>query len=434
MRMLKRVIALCLTLLLALAVYPAASAGTDLDPARQKTLNWLGEQSPTGSLAGALAYYSIGASEIPAVSEADPLIAAITALMRQTDPHKANPDLFSYLLSLQKSDGSYGTLRETLDTALLITCLLPPSRIKSEKTQVYLELLQESTGALPGEDESEILRNTAAACLVFSSPHQLTKALKYCAGADYSSVSAEALCYVMLAFTENGIDLSDVTNELLSRQRKDGSFGDPILSGIEPTYYAVIALSAAIGGHTALSRLPKVYFRDWSDISPDKEKLIIEAAKLGLANGDTYGDFMPKRAVTRAEAATVLRGYITGNTSKTQDLPDLKPSAWYYESASRMLSAGVISAANGLFLPSKTITRADLALILTRLLDLDGQTALRSASFKALADVGNLSEKTREAVAAVVAEGLVPSDGNLFEPDKAVTREELIAIAVNIMK
>ena len=101
------------------------------------------------------------------------------------------------------------------------------------------------------------------------------------------------------------------------------------------------------------------------------------AASQGLVSGTGNGDFAPNRPITRQEMAVLLNNFITsrnialpqGATPAFTDQADI--SSWAADSVRAMQAAGIISGhPDGSFAPTDTATRAEVATIFARFLEI----------------------------------------------------------------
>ncbi len=90
------------------------------------------------------------------------------------------------------------------------------------------------------------------------------------------------------------------------------------------------------------------------------------AAAKGILNGDG-GKLMADSPVTRAQAAAFLtRALGFSKKADISSLKDVKSGDWYADSAATVIAAGLISPANGSFMPDKTLTKKEAAIILSK--------------------------------------------------------------------
>lgn len=91
-------------------------------------------------------------------------------------------------------------------------------------------------------------------------------------------------------------------------------------------------------------------------------------ANAGAIKGYSNGTFQPGKPITRAEFVTILTGIYGANTSKGVPFADVG-SAWCHDAVATAYANGWVGGyADGTFHPNQTITRAEAATILNRVL------------------------------------------------------------------
>ncbi|WP_103109192.1 cadherin-like beta sandwich domain-containing protein [Brevibacillus reuszeri] len=146
----------------------------------------------------------------------------------------------------------------------------------------------------------------------------------------------------------------------------------------------------------------------------------------GYMNGYTSGNFEPDRSVTRAELAMILvnTGMVKPVTSVNGYFFDVAENYWAADAIKRANEAGLMNGyANGMFNPTDGVTREEMAVILFRYRGLRDDGMNNSFS-----DVAG-DHWSAQMIAAVSKEGLVSGypDGR-FLPEKELTRAELVTI------
>lgn len=166
-------------------------------------------------------------------------------------------------------------------------------------------------------------------------------------------------------------------------------------------------------------------FKDSSEISAWAVEDIQKAVSLGIIQGN--GQMIkPKDKVTRAEFVTMLLNVLDQEESdiqaSTTNFKDVSDTAWYSEAvykANRLQLVKGIS--DEYFMPSTAITREQMAVILSRLID------DKSVSKKPL-DIDKVANWAQSSVEVVYSNGLMQGDHEKFEPKQKVTREMAIVI------
>lgn len=174
-----------------------------------------------------------------------------------------------------------------------------------------------------------------------------------------------------------------VAEEMASRKvinGKNGAFaGDQNITRAEFAAMVVRSLGLPANGASSFADVPA---NAWYSAE------VATAAQYGITNGVGNNQFDPSREITRQEAmAMVMRAAsITPLTAKTVADPGAAfsdystTSAWAQSAVDYNLSNGLIVGSNGLIRPQDSITRAEVATILLRLLQTAGLVDVRSAT------------------------------------------------------
>lgn len=142
--------------------------------------------------------------------------------------------------------------------------------------------------------------------------------------------------------------------------------------------------------------------------------------------GNPNGKVEPGRALTRAEAATIIARASSDfdeNTEYTSNFTDVSYGSWYYNYISYVSQKGIVTGyANHTFAPDAKITRAEFATIMQRYINLELN---EEATFSDI-------EKSYWAVSyigACKAAGLIEGyEDGTFRPENDITRAEAVKI------
>lgn len=147
--------------------------------------------------------------------------------------------------------------------------------------------------------------------------------------------------------------------------------------------------------------------------------------------GYADGTFGPERSITRAEMAAILTR-LAGQTEKRagQTYKDVDAAHWAKESIARATKAGLMDGyPDGSFKPDQTMTRAEMAVIATRM-----KEAVRSSNggTRSFPDVSG--HWAQSAIEQAQAAGIIGGyEDGTFRPDRTLTRAETVAIVSRLL-
>ncbi|MEC0226237.1 S-layer homology domain-containing protein [Paenibacillus alba] len=120
-------------------------------------------------------------------------------------------------------------------------------------------------------------------------------------------------------------------------------------------------------------------------------KAVNTLASLGIINGYEDGTFAPNKAITRAEF-TIIAVSFSNNTAGNKSFTDVSKTHWAYSSIATSAEYGWVNGyPDGTFEPDKTITRAESAAIVNRMLNRqpDKKAIDASTSIKVFKDLSS---------------------------------------------
>ncbi|WP_419873664.1 S-layer homology domain-containing protein [Candidatus Pristimantibacillus sp. PTI5] len=200
---------------------------------------------------------------------------------------------------------------------------------------------------------------------------------------------------------------------------------DSKLKATQPA--AAFRVTSSVSGHA-----DSIHFSDmvnhWARTNVER------AVELGIVNGYGDGTFMPGRSITRAEFTAMLVRALeipaadseTAAFSDTADIP-----SWARAYARIAADRGFIKGyEDGSFRANQPVTRAEMTVILTRVLgltiDLNDRTAF--------ADRDQIPAWAEPSIAAAVEIALVQGQGgNRFAPNASATRAEAVTLMLNML-
>nr|WP_068498698.1 S-layer homology domain-containing protein [Paenibacillus kribbensis] len=162
------------------------------------------------------------------------------------------------------------------------------------------------------------------------------------------------------------------------------------------------------------------------------EKTIATFVKLHVIEGYSDGKFKPDGKITRAEFAVILSSVfdIQGGNNASVALKDVG-SHWAKDAIKKLVEAGVISGyEDGTFKPDKTITREEMVVLLSRILNLNNVSKdTTKGNFVDLEGSYAANEIKAEAQAGIISGR---ADGK-FDTKSNSTRAEALQIILNAL-
>jgi len=162
-------------------------------------------------------------------------------------------------------------------------------------------------------------------------------------------------------------------------------------------------------------------FSTFTIISTDEFKTYLR-----YVAGYPDGTFHPNEQINRAELAVVVAKLMAderANAAMLSQYPDVAESHWAAKAIEELTAAGILVGDDkGFFLPSKSVTRAEMAVIAAKLKGLD-------TSAMAITEPDFTGHWAARSIAAVKAAGLmVGFEDGTFRPDQTLTRAEAITV------
>ncbi|WP_433748566.1 InlB B-repeat-containing protein [Paenibacillus amylolyticus] len=161
------------------------------------------------------------------------------------------------------------------------------------------------------------------------------------------------------------------------------------------------------------------------------EDFIQEAVREGIVSGFSDGSFKPNASVTRAEFTVMLMN--TLNTEYTEAAISFTDhaqiGAWAQSAVARAVQAGFIQGdTEGAFRPNDAVTRAEMAVLVARALQLKAITGTSST----FADDAQIPLWAKAAVAGMQKARMLNGKGlNTFAPSDKTTRAEAVKLLLN---
>lgn len=158
-----------------------------------------------------------------------------------------------------------------------------------------------------------------------------------------------------------------------------------------------------------------------------------EALKHTIDNGimEGYdGRIYPNRTLTRAEMAAMLNRVMGAmDMTDLSNYSDVPKEAWYYNDMAKSVQMGTLQGVDTLLNPTMNVTRAEVFVALMNTFKFEKGNAVVLEKFKDYKEIGNWA---LDASAAIVSAGYVGGfDGYLY-PNKPITRAEFAQLIRSI--
>ncbi|MBB3110573.1 hypothetical protein FHS18_002640 [Paenibacillus phyllosphaerae] len=177
----------------------------------------------------------------------------------------------------------------------------------------------------------------------------------------------------------------------------------------------------------------KVNFNDVASVQAWAGRQIQVMAAKGAIEGRGQGNFDPKATVTRAEfAAMLVRGLNLDSNSTKENFADVQGTEWFVPFVAAAVEKGIINGRSAdLFAPNATITRAEMATMVSRALKFSKDAQLTedvNTALQSFSDADTIQSSLKEGVAFAAEKGLVVGNNGKFSPSATATRAEAAVI------
>ena len=161
------------------------------------------------------------------------------------------------------------------------------------------------------------------------------------------------------------------------------------------------------------------------------EKTLTTFSKLGVLQGYGDGTSKPNHSITRGEfAALIDRIFVVAAGTNAEHLSDLN-GYWGSDNIHKLTSAGVLKGyGDGTFRPNNTISRQEMVVILSRVVNMSlVQSSSSPVEFKDI-DVSYAATEIKKAAEIGIIEG---KEVGVFDPKGKATRTEALQIILNTL-
>ena len=175
--------------------------------------------------------------------------------------------------------------------------------------------------------------------------------------------------------------------------------------------------------------------KDTKQITWSKQA-VIKVIQKGIMSGDTNGNFMPKKNVTRAEVAQVIVNIIGKKAQTKIEVSDVDNNKWYAKAVQTVLENKIFTQDDkGNFRPESKITRAELFVVIAKLKDIKPLDNTRAKEvLSKYTDLGSIPSWAIGYASALVEKGIVSGEDNKINANDMLTREQLATIFDNAIE
>lgn len=280
---------------------------------------------------------------------------------------------------------------------------------------------------------------------------------------DFSTLgtaTCESTAQVIVALCELGIDPEDSRFTKNGNSAMDGLMKYYIGGGFEHTagtgvnemateqgFYALVAANRAANGQSSLYRMtsgspststPSAGDAAFADIAGHANQKAIEAlVEKQIINGMGNGTFAPNKTMTRAEFCTITVKALGLEPKGNNTFSDVKSSDWFAGYVGTAYDKGIVNGVGGgRFNPNGTITRQEAATMVARAAKaMKMNTAVSDVdeAMDLFSDGTAVESWAKEAMAYCATSGIASWNGSL-QPNKEILRCEIAQMIYNMMK
>ena len=193
------------------------------------------------------------------------------------------------------------------------------------------------------------------------------------------------------------------------------------------------AMAMALAAAMTVGSLPAVYAADKSQIKdiPDNwAKQAVESAVENDLMTGYEGYVRPADDITRAEVSVIINKILaSSNKADISSFSDVNSSDWFYDAMAKIVKTGILSGSGNQLMPNKEITRQEAFSLLARIF---GITNGSESALEGFADKDEVASWAKDALAAMVEAGYVSGNDGKLNPNDNITRAEFAQVLSNI--
>ena len=162
------------------------------------------------------------------------------------------------------------------------------------------------------------------------------------------------------------------------------------------------------------------------------ESAISLLSEKGIINGMGDGSFNPEGRITRAQLAAIISKILDGEMA-TASFSDVSEGAWYYEAVTKVNALGIMKGDGGSFRPEDYVKREEIAVTISNILKLKNITI--TAEGVEVPDADEISGWAKEGVENCIKLGIITGyeDGS-FKAKNQATRAQIAVITEKLLK
>ena len=217
-------------------------------------------------------------------------------------------------------------------------------------------------------------------------------------------------------------------------QNEDGTYTYTFASVTEDRVIVATFAKNGGGGGGGVTPDPEPVVPERPDWNPNVPQLETEE-HFAYVQGSSEGTFNPNEQITRAQVAVILARLMNGGMDKipdglTSSFTDVKPGAWYYNAVAYLERYNLINGmGDGTFRPDRSITRAEFAAMVMRYFLVDPYTG--APIFSDLSSDHWAYDLINSAHAYGFVQGY--TDGS-FAPDQKIRRAEAVVMLNRVLQ
>ena len=180
----------------------------------------------------------------------------------------------------------------------------------------------------------------------------------------------------------------------------------------------------------------------FSDLSlvPWAKDAILSLADKNIISGYGDGTFLPNNLIKREELTKIIvTAFETEGLDGDINFADINKNEWYYPFVKKAYNAGIVKGmSDETFGTSSYVTRQDIAVMLSRVLEKYGKNLEYTKDYTAFADENEISAYALDGVKTLYKLGVISGyEDGTFKPSGSATRAEvayMVNSILNILK